>query len=108
MSVYAVIHTGGKQCKVQEGDELNIERLHLSDKDKSVRLDRVLLLSKGAELSVGHPYLEGAFCEAEVLGEVKGPKVISFKYIRREKSATKTGHRQIYTKIRIKAIHSGR
>ena len=104
--MFAVIATGGKQYKVKQGDELLIERLEPNAKAKQVKLDRVLLVSKDTQVEVGRPYLKGAYCEADVLGEEKGDKVISFKYIRREKAATKIGHRQNYLKVKIKSIHS--
>ena len=103
--MFAVIETGGKQYRVKAGDELLIERFE-TGKNKTLKLDKVLLLS-GDGIEVGRPFVKGAFCEAELLGEVKGPKVISFKYIRREKSATKVGHRQKYLKLKIKSIHKG-
>ena len=104
--MFAVIETGGKQYKVRSGDELDIERLDVA-KGKTIRLDKVLLLSKDGSAEVGRPFVKGAYCEAELLKEIKGPKVISFKYIRREKSATKIGHRQNYLKVKIKSIHNG-
>ena len=102
--MFAVIETGGKQYKVKAGDELAIERLDLG-KSKTVKLDKVLLLSGDGSLEVGKPFVKGAYCEAELVEELRGPKVVSFKYIRREKSATKVGHRQNYLKIKIKTIH---
>ena len=102
--MFAVIETGGKQYKVKAGDELAIELLDLG-KAKTVKLDKVLLLSGDGALEVGKPFVKGAYCEAELVEEFRGPKVISFKYIRREKSATKVGHRQNYLKVKIKSIH---
>lgn len=104
--MFAVIETGGKQYKVKAGDELAIERFD-HGKAKTLKLDKVLLLSGEGALEVGRPFVKGAYCEAELIKEMRGPKVISFKYIRREKSATKIGHRQNYLKIKIKAIHHG-
>ena len=104
--MFAVIKTGGKQYKVKAGDELEIERLELG-KTKSIKLDEVLLLSKDGAVEVGKPFIKGAYCDAELIKEVKAPKVISFKYIRREKSATKIGHRQKYLRVKIKTIHDG-
>ena len=104
--MYAVIETGGKQYKVKAGDELAIERLELG-KEKSLKLDKVLLCAKTGDVQIGYPYLEGAYCEADLLQEIKSPKTISYKYIRREKSARKVGHRQQYLKIKIKSIHNG-
>ena len=105
--MFAVIATGGKQYRVKAGDELNIELLEHAASSKSLKLDKVLLLSGDSGVDVGKPYVKGAYCEAELLAETKGPKVISFKYIRREKSATKIGHRQKYLKVKIKSIHKG-
>ena len=104
--MFAVIQTGGKQYKVKAGDELQIERLDLG-KSKSLKLDRVLLLAKDDSVEVGRPFIKGAYCDAEVLAEIRTPKTISFKYIRREKSATKIGHRQNVLKVKIKSIHHG-
>ena len=102
--MFAVIETGGKQYRVKAGDELAIERFD-HGKAKSLKLDKVLLLSGEGTLEVGRPFVKGAYCEAELVKEFRGPKTISFKYIRREKSATKSGHRQNYLKIKIKSIH---
>ncbi len=102
--MFTVIETGGKQYKVKVGDELAIELLDHA-KGKNLKLDKVLMVSNDSSLEVGRPYVAGAYCEAELVKEFRGPKVISFKYIRREKSATKIGHRQNYLKIRIKSIH---
>ena len=102
--MFAIIKTGGKQYKVKAGNELLIERTGAVG-SKTVKLDQVLLLSKNGALEVGRPLVKGAYCEADVVSDVKGPKVISFKYIRREKSATKIGHRQKYLKVKIKTIH---
>ena len=103
--MFAIIKTGGKQYKVQEGEELAIERFDRG-KSKSIKLDQVLLVSKDSGVEVGRPFLKGAYCEAELVKEFRGPKTISFKYIRREKSATKSGHRQNYFKVKIKSIHA--
>ena len=103
-SMFAVIETGGKQYRVKAGDELAIELME-TGKSKTLKLDKVLLLSQDGSVEVGRPFVKGAYCEAELLEETKGPKVISFKYIRREKSATKIGHRQKYLKIKVKSIH---
>ena len=102
--MFAVIETGGKQYKVQEGDTLAIELLE-REKSGALKLDKVLLLSDGDSLQVGRPFVKGAYAEAELVKEFPGPMVISFKYIRREKSATKVGHRQNYLQVKIKSIH---
>lgn len=103
--MFAIIESGGKQFKVQTGDTILVERMKLGANTKSIKLEKVLLTAKDGKAEIGRPYLAGAYCEAEVLGETKAPKVISFKYIRREKSATKIGHRQQYLKLKIGKIH---
>ena len=103
--MFAIIETGGKQYKVKTGDTVCLELLDIAPKAKTVKLEKVLLASEEGKVSVGRPYLTGAYCEADVLGEIRAPKVISFKYIRREKSATKIGHRQNYHKVKISKIH---
>ena len=111
--MFAVIETGGKQYRVKTGDELLVERFDhglpagQAGKNKTLKLEKVLLLSEDGGVEVGRPFVKGAYCEAELLAETKGPKVISFKYIRREKSATKRGHRQNYLKLKIKSINKG-
>ena len=78
--MFAIIKTGGKQYKVKEGDELSIELLELG-KSKTLKLDQVLLVSKDSKVELGRPFLKGAYCEAELIKEYRGPKSFSFKYI---------------------------
>jgi large subunit ribosomal protein L21 len=99
--MYAIIDVGGKQEKVVVGDCLTIDRI--SNK-KDVTFSHVLLLSDGDKVTVGTPYVKGAKVSAVVLGETRGPKVISFKYRRRKSSREKIGHRQDLTKIKITEI----
>ena len=106
--MYAILKSGGKQHKVKVGDELLIERLASSPKaGAKIKLESILVVSKEGAIEVGRPFVKGAYCEAELIKELRGPKTISFKYIRREKSATKIGHRQNYLKVKIKSIHHG-
>ncbi len=104
MSQFAIVQTGGKQYRVKPGDTLCIERFD-HGKAKTLKLANILLFSKDGALEVGKPYVKGAYCEADLVAEVRSPKTISFKYIRREKAATKSGHRQNYLKIKIKSIY---
>lgn len=105
--MFAIIKTGGKQYKVSEGDTLAIELLDHGKNAKTLKLDQVLLVSKNGSVELGKPFIKGAYCEAELIEEFRGPKTVSFKYIRREKSATKKGHRQNYLRVKIKSIHAG-
>ncbi len=103
MSKYAIIETGGKQYKVTEGQTLDVELLHLPE-GQSVELDRVLAVGDEGKLTVGNPYVEGSKVVADVQEEVKGKKLIVFKYKRKTRYQKKTGHRQHYTRIQVKSI----
>ena len=101
--MYAIIETGGKQYRVQEGDVITVEKLDVNAGDK-VELDKVLVLSDNNGLKVGTPYVEGAKVIAEAVENGKGKKVIIFKYKAKKDYRKKQGHRQPYTMIEIKSL----
>jgi len=101
--MYAVIETGGKQYRVQEGDVVFVEKLDVAEGEK-VELSKVLLISNEDNLLVGKPYIEGAKVEATVLEQGKAKKVIIFKYKTKKDSRKKQGHRIPYTKLKIEKI----
>ncbi|WP_438444314.1 50S ribosomal protein L21 [Gorillibacterium sp. sgz5001074] len=103
--MYAVIETGGKQYKVQQGDVLYIEKLNANEGDV-VKFDRVLLVSKEDGLVVGSPLVAGASVSAKVEKHGKDKKIIVFKYKPKKNYRKKQGHRQPYTKITIEAIQA--
>ncbi len=100
---YAIIEDGGKQYKAVEGDSIEVDRYQAEIGEK-VDLDRVLLISDGKKIAVGTPYLKGAKVEATIEAQIKGPKIVVFKYKPRERYRVKTGHRQRYTRLRISSI----
>ena len=100
---YAIVEDGGKQYKAIEGQTIEVDRFQ-AEVGKQVDLDRVLLITDGKKTSVGTPYLEGAKVEATVDSQIKGPKIVVFKYKARERYRVKTGHRQRYTRLRIASI----
>jgi large subunit ribosomal protein L21 len=100
---YAIVEDGGKQYKAVEGDTIEIDR-YQADIGEKIDLDRVLLISDGDKTTVGTPYLKGAKVEATVEEQIKGPKIVVFKYKPRERYRVKTGHRQRYTRLRIASI----
>ena len=102
--MYAIIATGGKQYKVAEGDIINVEKLGV-EAGESVTFDQVLVVS-GDEVKVGNPTVEGASVAATVVGNVKGKKVIVYKYKRKTGYHKKNGHRQAYTKVKIEKINA--
>lgn len=101
--MYAVIETGSKQYKVTKDDIILIEKLAAKE-GKDVKLDKVLIVKDGSSVHVGTPYLKGAHVNCEFLGEVRGDKLIAFKYKRRKSEKKKIGHRQNLLKLKVKAI----
>ena len=101
--MYAVVITGGKQYRVEAGNELTIERL-AADAGSSVTFDRVLFVGDGDTVTVGTPTVDGASVSAMVLGEVLGPKLRIFKFKQKVKYRRTTGHRQHLTRVRIEEI----
>ena len=100
--MYAIIRTGGKQYRVEEGQELLVERLNAPEGE--LVFDDVLLLSDGSDVTVGAPVVEGASVKATVLGEQKAKKVLVFKTKKRKGYRRKNGHRQVHARVRIDAI----
>ncbi|MGD8251903.1 MAG: 50S ribosomal protein L21 [Desulfobacterales bacterium] len=101
--MYAVVKTGGKQYKVQEGDVLRVEKLP-GDVGSDITIDQVLLLADGESVSVGTPILAGAAVKAKIVDQDKAKKILVFKYKRRKRYRRKQGHRQPFTAIRIDSI----
>ena len=100
---YAIVEDGGKQFKAVIGESIEVDRYPL-EVGKEIDLERVLLISDGENTKVGTPLIDGAKVQGTVIAHTKGPKVIVFKYMAKERIRTKTGHRQKYTKVRIDAI----
>ncbi|HBU69762.1 MAG TPA: 50S ribosomal protein L21 [Elusimicrobia bacterium] len=101
--MYAVVQTGGKQYRVEEGNIVLIEKLP-TEAGKEVVLDKVLLIGNDDKVTIGRPVVEGASVLAEVVRQTRGPRIIVFKK-RSKKGYKKTqGHRQYLTEVRIKKI----
>lgn len=101
--MYAVVETGGKQYRVQEGDVITVEKLNIEDGAKVV-FDKVLVAGEGADIKVGKPYIEGCTVEGTAVESGKGPKVVIFKYKAKKDYRKKQGHRQPYTLVEITSI----
>jgi large subunit ribosomal protein L21 len=107
MSVYAVIHTGGKQYRVSPGDVVQVEKLAAQPGEK-IEIDRVYLLAHDGRISTGNPVLKSTRVVAQVLGQDRGEKIIIFKHRRRKGYRKTTGHRQSFTELKIiEIIHEG-
>lgn len=101
--MYAVIQTGGKQYRVEEGTYLKIEKLEL-DKGDSVEFDKVLMVESDGSVKVGQPFIEGGKVTATVLSQGRHDKVRIIKFRRRKHHMKHQGHRQYYTEIQITGI----
>jgi len=101
--VYAVIESGGKQYRVEEGATLQVEALD-AEPGTAVTLDRVLLVADGENVTVGAPVVKGASVQATVVRHGRGKKVIVFKYKSKVHYRRKRGHRQNFTALRIDRI----
>jgi large subunit ribosomal protein L21 len=101
--MYAVIRSGGKQYKVQEGDVIRVEKLDAKEGD-TVTLGDVLLIADGENVKVGTPLIKGAAVNATVKSQGKGEKVRSIKKRRRKHYRKTIGHRQTYTELAIAGI----
>jgi large subunit ribosomal protein L21 len=104
--MFAVIKTGGKQYKVQEGDVLNVEKLNM-EKEKKVTFDKVLLIEDEGKTLIGTPFVENALVRAEVIENFKDKKILVFKKKRRKQYRRTRGHRQELTRIKIEEIIQG-
>ena len=101
--MYAIIKTGGKQYRVQEGDNIFVEKL-ASDVNSEVVFDQVLAVVNDGDVKVGSPVVEGAKVTAKVLEQGKEKKVLVFKYKAKSDYRRRQGHRQPYTKVVIEKI----
>ncbi len=101
--MYAVIQTGGKQYRVQEGTYLKVEKLELGTGD-SIEFDKVLMIQSDNDIKVGLPYVEGGKVTATVLSQGRHDKIRIIKFRRRKHHMKQMGHRQYYTEIQITGI----
>ena len=101
--MYAIVKTGGKQYRVQAGDEFNVELLNGVEAGGEIVFDQVLMVG-GEKTTVGCPLVDGASVKAEVVCHGRDRKIIVFKKKRRKGYRRKNGHRQSYTRVRITDI----
>ncbi|MFZ5945943.1 MAG: 50S ribosomal protein L21 [Bacillota bacterium] len=103
--MYAIIETGGKQFKVQEGDTLKVELLD-AEAGSAVEIDKVLLVNKDGQVKVGNPFVEGAKVTLKVKDHGKGPKLVVYKYKPKKNYRKKQGHRQPFTEVVVDKIQA--
>ena len=100
--MYAIIRTGGKQYRVEQGEQLQVEKLNAEVGD-TVTFD-VLMQGEGGDVNIGAPVVEGASVTAKVLEHGKGPKIRVFKYKPKKDYRRSQGHRQPYSLVEIVSI----
>ena len=101
--MYAIVDSGGKQYKVQEGEILRVEKL-TGEVGDSVSFDRILMFSDGENVNVGTPLLEDVAVTGHIVEQGKAKKIIVFKYKRRKRYRRKRGHRQKFTAVKVDSI----
>ena len=100
---YAIVEDGGKQFRAIEGATIDVDHFS-SEIGEEIDLERVLLVADEDQVSVGTPLVSGAKVQATVVSQVKGPKVVVFKYRPKKHYRVKKGHRQQYTRLKIDSI----
>ncbi len=103
--MYAIVNTGGKQYKIQQGDVLRVEKIP-GEVGSPVSFDKVLMFSDGENVNIGRPVLDNVAVKGHIVEQGKGKKIIVFKYKRRKRYRRKLGHRQQYTAIKIDSIEA--
>ncbi len=101
--MYAVIKTGGKQYRVEEGQVIRVETLH-AEAGESVDFSEVLMVANGDDIKIGEPTVKGAKVSGKVLEHGRHKKVEIIKFKRRKHHMKRQGHRQNYTAVRIESI----
>jgi large subunit ribosomal protein L21 len=103
---YAIIKTGGRQYRVEEGDTIDVDLLDV-EAGKTATFGDVLMYADGKDLTHGNPVISGAKVTAEVVEQRKDKKVIAFKFKRRKGYHRTVGHRRKLTRVKIKSINVG-
>ena len=104
--MYAVIKSGGKQHRVEQGEVLDLEKLD-AEAGETVNFSEVLMIGEGADLKIGAPFVEGGKVTAEVVEQGRAKKITVIKFHRRKHYRRQAGHRQSYTRVKITEISGG-
>lgn len=101
--MYAILEIKGKQYKVEKGQEIYVDLLDV-EPGKSTEINEVLLINNDKEVKIGQPYIQGAKITLKVEKEVKGEKLVAFKFRLKKRYKKKIGHRQRYHKVTVESI----
>ncbi len=100
---FAIVEDGGKQYKALVGETIDVDHFQ-ADVGEEVDLEKVLLVVDDDDVTIGTPFVEGAKVQATVLSQIKGNKIVVFKYKPKQRYRVKSGHRQKYTRLKIESI----
>jgi large subunit ribosomal protein L21 len=101
--VYAIIESGGRQYRAEEGHSFSVEKLPY-EVGQQIELDKVLLLANDDEVKIGQPVVDGVTIKATVVEQYRGKKIFVWKYKPKKRYRRRQGHRQYYTRLRIDEI----
>jgi len=101
--MYAIIRSGGKQYRAEIGSTIDVDRL-TNEVGDTVEINDVLLVEDGENTVIGQPVIEGAVVKATVVEQLRGKKILVYKYNQRTNYRRKQGHRQYYTRLQIDGI----
>jgi large subunit ribosomal protein L21 len=104
--VYAIVESGGRQYRAEEGHSFSVEKLPYEVGDQ-IELKDVLLLADGDKVKVGKPKVKGASVKATVIEQYRGEKILVFRYRSKQGFRRRKGHRQDYTRLRVDQIVAG-
>jgi large subunit ribosomal protein L21 len=104
--VYAIVESGGRQYRAEEGQSFSVEKLPY-EVGEQIELSNVLLLAGDAEVQVGQPTVPGASVKATVIDQYRGKKIFVWKYKPKKRYRRRSGHRQSYTRLRVDEIVAG-
>ena len=103
--MFAIVETGGKQFRVEEGRSLKVARMD-AQAGSAITLDKILLVGAGADVKVGQPFVSGASVQCEVVDHCRDKNIIIFKKKRRKYYLRKQGHRQDFTLLKVTSIQA--
>ncbi|MFO7727260.1 MAG: 50S ribosomal protein L21 [Desulfonatronovibrio sp.] len=103
--MFAIIETGGKQFRVREGQQIKVAKL-TDEAGSEIVMDKILAAGVQSDVKFGQPYVEGARVVCDVLSHERDKKIIVFKKKRRKGYSKKQGHRQDFTRLRVKTIEA--
>lgn len=102
--MYAIVRDRGMQYRVEQGQQIDLALLDSAEPGSEIELDEVLLVSGDETVRVGSPLVEGARVRARVVGDIKGEKILVFRYRNKKRFRRRKGHRQQYTRVQIDEI----